>query len=124
MQPWPGLSLTVRLGQLYFSKTSCTRSSPPSVNIMIILLQLARVMLDWAGGGVGSGGAGPLPGAAVGLPPGGPGALALPTSPRRYLLECLLGVNLAIHPAFPGAAPPPLGLTFCSWSKAYSKPAL
>lgn len=41
-----GLSLTVRLGQLYFSKTSCTRSSPPSVNIMIILLQLARVMLD------------------------------------------------------------------------------
>lgn len=42
----PGLRLTVRLGQLYFSKTSCTRSSPPSVNIMIILLQLARVMLD------------------------------------------------------------------------------
>lgn len=40
------LCLTVRLGQLYFSKTSCTRSSPPSVNIMIILLQLARVMLD------------------------------------------------------------------------------
>lgn len=38
--------LTVLLGQLYFSKTSCTRSSPPSVNIMIILLQLARVMLD------------------------------------------------------------------------------
>lgn len=37
---------TVLLGQLYFSKTSCTRSSPPSVNIMIILLQLARVMLD------------------------------------------------------------------------------
>lgn len=42
----PGQSLTVRLGQLYFSKTSCTRSSPPSVNIIIILLQLARVMLD------------------------------------------------------------------------------
>lgn len=39
-------ALTVLLGQLYFSKTSCTRSSPPSVNIMIILLQLARVMLD------------------------------------------------------------------------------
>lgn len=52
--------LTVRLGQLYFSKTSCTRSSPPSVNIMIILLQLARVMLDWAGVGAGSGGSEPL----------------------------------------------------------------
>lgn len=44
--PDPGWPLTVLLGQLYFSKTSCTRSSPPSVNIMIILLQLARVMLD------------------------------------------------------------------------------
>lgn len=36
-----GDRLTVLLGQLYFSKISCARSSPPSVNIIIILLQLA-----------------------------------------------------------------------------------
>lgn len=40
--------LTVLLGQLYFSKMSCARSSPPSVNIIIILLQLALgALLSW-----------------------------------------------------------------------------
>lgn len=33
--------LTVLFGQLYFSKMSWARSSPPSVNIIIILLQFA-----------------------------------------------------------------------------------
>ena len=33
--------------ELYFSKISCALSSPPSVNSMMILLQLARVTLDW-----------------------------------------------------------------------------
>lgn len=40
--------LTDLLGQLYFSKMSCARSSPPSVNIIIILLQLALgALLSW-----------------------------------------------------------------------------
>lgn len=49
-----GDNLTVLLGQLYFSKISWARSSPPSVNIIIILLQLALgALVSW---GTGRGG--------------------------------------------------------------------
>lgn len=46
-----GGNLTVLLGQLYFSKISWARSSPPSVNIIIILLQLALgALVSWGTG--------------------------------------------------------------------------
>lgn len=46
-----GDHLTVLLGQLYFSKISWARSSPPSVNIIIILLQLALgALVSWGAG--------------------------------------------------------------------------
>lgn len=53
---WGRRNLTVLLGQLYFSKISWARSSPPSVNIIIILLQLALgALVSWGTGGRGRG---------------------------------------------------------------------